>query len=345
LSTILNTHELLETHKINKELLDSKLLKNQIVSSFLILLIQQCDNIQSFIRAKTNFYARAMKEKQCDTFEEILEFIKMFIWDVIISGKKNDIGADEVYSLDDLIAKYKEFKDSAEKYSLNQIEEIVDNFYKFIWSRFTSPIFPNFGQKYIIQSKTTDYMILLFRGYGYYIGRIYNKVANRNSIMLQQYIESVFEENIESQIFDTDNIPNALELANTKQEFSKEDELDDAPKNPYVVALENHASELMMNMDSIEGWAGSLLELPELIQDLIFNSVWSLHGRIDGIHPDFGRMAYINSEDINPCYWLNKAIRGGSSYRSRTKEAKEKEEVICFQIHNIIFNFNISTFA
>lgn len=54
----------------------------------------------------------------------------------------------------------------------------------------------------------------------------------------------------------------------------------------------------MSHENNIEGWAMSLMELPEVIQGLIFNTVWSIHGRIDGVHPDFGRSSYINSDEI-----------------------------------------------
>mmetsp|Transcript_28751 Transcript_28751/g.32874 ORF Transcript_28751/g.32874 Transcript_28751/m.32874 type:complete len:86 (+) Transcript_28751:1351-1608(+) len=65
----------------------------------------------------------------------------------------------------------------------------------------------------------------------------------------------------------------------------------------------------MNNQDEIEMWAVSLMDLPEVIQNLIFNIVWSIHGRIDGVHPDFGRASYINSDEINSCYWMNSEQR------------------------------------
>jgi hypothetical protein len=41
------------------------------------------------------------------------------------------------------------------------------------------------------------------------------------------------------------------------------------------------------------------------MQELIFSTVWSFHGRIDGLSDDFGRASYINSPDISEYYWTN----------------------------------------
>ena len=316
LNTITNTNVLCRKHIVNEFAINPAHILTQLTSSYMILLIQQCDNIQNFIISKTKFYVDLMKSKDLNEFDQVLGYIKMFFWDVLISWKVNDVGEGKM-TTEDLENQFKEFTDQDENskddkgvlYSIKfkQIDEIIDNFYKFIWSRFTSPIMPNFGCKYIQLWKSTDYMIYLFKGYGFYLGRLYSKVANRNSMMLQQYIEEAFEEGIEAQIFETENIPNPLQLSETSSETSKETE--DEVQNPYIQYLENHASEIMLNMENIEAWAGSLLELPEIIQDLIFSTVWNFHGQIDGIHPDFGRMSYINSDEINSCYWTSNEQR------------------------------------
>lgn len=121
-------------------------------------------------------------------------------------------------------------------------------------------------------------------------------------------MDMAFEAEVESQIFDSENLKMDLLLNQTAHNpmFMKNT---NPVKNPYLEKLEMHASSLMENIGEIEAWAPSLLDLPELIQNMIFNFVWSNHGRIEGIHPDFGRMAYINSEEINPCYWVNNEQR------------------------------------
>lgn len=61
----------------------------------------------------------------------------------------------------------------------------------------------------------------------------------------------------------------------------------------------------MDDPENLEAWAPSLMELPEVIQELIFSTIWKQHGRIDGIHPDFGRVAYLNSPEISDYYWVS----------------------------------------
>jgi len=63
------------------------------------------------------------------------------------------------------------------------------------------------------------------------------------------------------------------------------------------------------NPNKIEEWGPSLISLPEIIKDLIFFKVWVLYENIDGIHPDFGRMSYINSNEISEYYWINQDQR------------------------------------
>jgi len=65
----------------------------------------------------------------------------------------------------------------------------------------------------------------------------------------------------------------------------------------------------MINIDNPELWASSLLEMPEIIQQLLFNTVWNFHQRVDGIHLDFGRVSYINSHEISEYYWVNNQQR------------------------------------
>lgn len=73
--------------------------------------------------------------------------------------------------------------------------------------------------------------------------------------------------------------------------------------------LEEHLNDILNSPDNIEGWAGSLLSLPEIIQDLLFQRVWISHQKIDGIHLDFGRVSYINSDEISEYYWTNQDQR------------------------------------
>ena len=60
-----------------------------------------------------------------------------------------------------------------------------------------------------------------------------------------------------------------------------------------------------MNNETPEIWISSLMDLPEVIQELIYNNVWSIYGRIDGINVNFGKSSYVNSPDLSEYYWMS----------------------------------------
>jgi hypothetical protein len=88
----------------------------------------------------------------------------------------------------------------------------MDNFYKFIWSKYTAPMIPSFGEKYLEGAGSIEYLMLLFQGYVRYTARLYGKLASIHCAMLQQYIEEVLNQGLETQNFDTDSIENDLQL-------------------------------------------------------------------------------------------------------------------------------------
>lgn len=51
------------------------------------------------------------------------------------------------------------------------------------------------------------------------------------------------------------------------------------------------------------------MEIPNVIQDLLFSRIWTMHNKVDGIHPEFGRVSYLNSQEISEYYWTNNEQR------------------------------------
>ena len=239
-----------------------------------------------------------MKERHLESFDDLKYFIEMFIWDSFVSCKI--INLSDNPSIEDLISSYEAFRESGDRQKINQIEGIFDSVLKFVWSWYTAPIMVDFGLEYLKQSPTPDYTIHIIRGFGNYIGRTFDKVMNMHINSWKQKIDHNFEEIKEA---DDQKEMTACNLAQGL--FSPNIELMENPANGYLEALEYHWAELMSHENNIEGWAMSLMELPDVIQGLIFNTVWSIHGRIDGVHPDFGRSSYINSDEITQWYWMN----------------------------------------
>jgi hypothetical protein len=186
------------------------------------------------------------------------------------------------------------------------LDAIMDNFYMFVWSKYTSPILPKFGEKYLAQSPSPEYLLLLFKGFVNYIAKIYSQISAVHSATLQQSIEEWIQKEAETQVFETENNLNQFHVS---EEVFKGGEVEGKVENPYITALEHHSSVLMSNLDNIENWASSLLEMPDIIQELLFNTVWDYHQRVDGIHSDFGRCSYINSPELSEYYWVNNEQR------------------------------------
>lgn len=178
---MLNIYDLCAQLKINKESLNPRHSCTQLISSFLILLIQKCDSIQSFFINKTNFYVNLIKLRNCETVDQFLKYVRMFIWDVFVNQFVLNLDTDECQTLDDLEILYEEFLKSATKNQLKKIEENLDSFYMFVWSRYTAPVMKDFGQIYLMESHSIEYMTFLFTGFGYYLGWRYNKISSNHS--------------------------------------------------------------------------------------------------------------------------------------------------------------------
>lgn len=123
-----------------------------------------------------------------------------------------------------------------------------------------------------------------------------------HSTFLQQNIEEVLKEGLEPQVFDVSKDVNMLEIVSDSTDL---DDLKSEALNPYIAALETHLNAIMNDPENVDSWADSLVSLPEIIQDLIFETVWAFHQKVDGIHPDFGRVSYLNSHEISSYYWTN----------------------------------------
>jgi hypothetical protein len=107
-----------------------------------------------------------------------------------------------------------------------------------------------------------------------YLANLYGKVANIHSLFLQQNIEEVLMKELESQVFDVGTDVNELEMVNEGIDVITDNS---EVVNPYVVALETHLNAIMNDPANVDSWAVSLVSLPDLIQNLIFENVWVFH--------------------------------------------------------------------
>jgi len=52
------------------------------------------------------------------------------------------------------------FRDKEYKYDFMVVDEIMDNFYKYIWNQYLSPTIPDFGRKFLEQCTSPEYLKL-----------------------------------------------------------------------------------------------------------------------------------------------------------------------------------------
>lgn len=269
--------------------------RHQLISSFIFILMQKWENIQGYLKNKWEMAIKTIKAMGCQNFDDIRHYIELWVWDWFTREKTDELDYQE-------FIKHKSESDTEHLKEFALIDGIIDNFYKYIWSKYTEPRIPNYGRLYCEQCDSVEYLIRLFRGYVNYIANLYAKVANVHSTFLQQNIEEVLKEGLEPQVFDVSKDVNMLEIVSDSTDL---DDLKSEALNPYIAALETHLNAIMNDPENVDSWADSLVSLPEIIQDLIFETVWAFHQKVDGIHPDFGRVSYLNSHEISSYYWTN----------------------------------------
>jgi len=104
-----------------------------------------------------------IRAKECKTFEDIKDFIEMWIWDVFTNQEKSDVPDWQEFNrqkehrlvcIDLSICRESEFKD---KFIV--VDGIMDRFYEFIWSRFSAPQIDNYGERYLKELDSIQYPI------------------------------------------------------------------------------------------------------------------------------------------------------------------------------------------
>lgn len=73
----------------------------------------------------------------------------------------------------------------------------MDNFYRFIWSRFCAPRIESYGERYLSELHSEDYPIsyniFLFLGYVNYISDLYFTVGSTHMIIGKIYLDKAIE--------------------------------------------------------------------------------------------------------------------------------------------------------
>lgn len=78
-------------------------------------------------------------------------------------------------------------------------------------------------------------------------------------------------------------------------------------ENPYLISMQNHLQDLFTSGDdklkisnSFENEINS-----DVLRDMICYLVWDRKGKVEGIHPDFGKLSYTQSPKISSHYHVN----------------------------------------
>ncbi|CAI2361775.1 unnamed protein product [Moneuplotes crassus] len=268
--------------------------RNQLLSSFACTNLTTSEEIQHYIIKKAKIAAKLMKTMMCQDFDDIKDYIQFWVWDVFT----NDVKTEEP-DYNDFIKERENKGEFKAKFLI--IDEFIEDFYKFIWSRFGAPVIPNYGERYIKECGSVDYMIHLFLGFAKFIGNLYYKLGTTQLIMAQDYMNSAADSQCQLDIIENKNL---LEITTEVDTQASE-----KPENPYEKTITEHLNSLLSNPEDIQEWGQTLMQMPEVLQDLLFSRIWILHSKIDGIHPDFGRVSYINSPEISEYYWTNQEQR------------------------------------
>lgn len=88
-----------------------------------------------------------------------------------------------------------------------------------------------------------------------------------------------------------DELLDMLSKAGAKNEFQAE-------------KIQTHLENIFQGEAAIDPIRQSFGELSPVIQDLISFITWRMKGSVDGVHPDFGRLSYLNDATLAPHYHL-----------------------------------------
>ena len=80
--------------------------------------------------------------------------------------------------------------------------------------------------------------------------------------------------------------------------------------SPVQETLQEHLQDLFTNGEDKGVIEASLDKISmQVLRDLICFFVWARKGRVEGVHPDFGRLSYLQNDSISSHYHLQNEER------------------------------------
>lgn len=80
--------------------------------------------------------------------------------------------------------------------------------------------------------------------------------------------------------------------------------------NPILSSLQAHLGDLFSQSDNKQAIEESFNKINlQVIKDMICHFVWQRRGRPEGLHPDFGRLSYLQSPRISAHYHMSSEER------------------------------------
>ena len=77
-------------------------------------------------------------------------------------------------------------------------------------------------------------------------------------------------------------------------------------ENPILQDLQNHMNDVFAQGDKVDVIEASLKKIrSSVFVDLIAYHTWKHKGRVQGLHPDFGKLSYIRSHKLPSNYHIN----------------------------------------
>eukprot|EP00347_Sterkiella_histriomuscorum_P005686 403355653 len=217
-------------------------------------------------------------------------------------------------------------------------QDFLDLFYKYIWFKLKSPDIKNFGKRFFMEIADTPYKLHLLVKFMKIQSSWGEEAVFQHSNVLQKFIPSNLD--IEMKDESIQNSPAKKQspakveieeekkqiqeggdkispikkpklLINSSENFQEDDLNTDfiksLPKDvtfPQNEALTDHLN-CLFDSSNKQQIKQSFLALKPLLQEYIFYEVWRQKGSIHGIHLDFGKHSYLQTDEIGEYYHLN----------------------------------------
>lgn len=239
----------------------------------------------------------ASNAKNLEHIKICIKKIFSLIYDFSINGDEDDENSKKIHEKELLYM---------QNYYYSNVCKFVSQLYQ------NSDFVPNFGEKFLeinLNNKFIEELLLKYIVYSK--SRFYNIIINyeyfifENDEILMDLLGKADEK------YDEDNLPTLktlfADLLNEDEEkiqeikdnYSEENRIHN--RNPNIETLINICN-AVRNEDDIHS---VLDELDEFMKTYLFYIVWIEKGKICGVHDDFGRVSFLNEQEIDKKYFCS----------------------------------------